>query len=130
MTHEDVQRWLDAYVSAWFSYDAEAIGALFSADAEYRYQPWQAEPLRGRDAIVADWLSPDGDPAKRDAPGTVEAAYRPYAVDGDRAVAVGDTAYREQPGGPIERRYSNAWLMEFDADGRCRSFTEYYVKHR
>jgi len=28
------------------------------------------------------------------------------------------------------RRYHNAWLLEFDGEGRCRSFTEYYNLQR
>jgi len=36
--------WLDDYVAAWRSYDPEAIGALFSEDAEYRYHP--GTPIR------------------------------------------------------------------------------------
>ncbi len=55
MTHADVQRWLDRYIAAWSSYDPKAIGDLFTDDAEYRYQPW-ADPVVGREAIVADWL--------------------------------------------------------------------------
>ncbi|MBI3746044.1 MAG: nuclear transport factor 2 family protein [Chloroflexi bacterium] len=129
MTRDDVQRWLDRYVAAWMAYDQAAIGDLFSANAAYRYHPWD-EPLTGREAIVRDWLNPGGDPAGRDRPGTVEARYECYAVDGDRAVAIGDTTYRDAPGGPIVRRYANAWLIEFDADGRCRSFIEYFMKQK
>jgi ketosteroid isomerase-like protein len=130
MTQADVQRWLDRYVEAWLAYDAPAIGELFSDDAEYRYHPWDQKPVRGRAAIVEDWLNPAGSAENRDAPGTVDASYAPYAVDGDRAVVVGTTAYRETPGGEITRRYENVWLMEFDAEGRCRRFTEYYMQPR
>ena len=56
MTHEQVQAWLDAYVAAWRSNDAAAIGELFAEDAEYRYHPYD-EPLRGRQAIVDSWLA-------------------------------------------------------------------------
>ena len=61
MDHGTVQEWLDRYVEAWRTYDAAAIGDLFTDDAAYRYHAWD-EPLHGRDAIVADWL------ANRDAP--------------------------------------------------------------
>ncbi len=54
LSHDDVQGWLDRYVEAWQSYDPGAIGDLFSADADYRYHP-NDEPVRGRDAIVADY---------------------------------------------------------------------------
>ena len=65
MTTDDVQDWLDRYVRAWQTYDPDAIGELFADDARYRYAPW-GEPVRGRDAIVASWLAPDGDASERD----------------------------------------------------------------
>jgi len=120
VTHDDVQRWLDDYANAWRSYDAEEIGELFSPDAESRYHPWD-EPLVGRDAIVADWLE------HRDELGTYEGRYAPYAVDGDRAVAVGESRYTN-PDGSFRTLYYNAWALRFDAEGRCRSFTEYFME--
>jgi hypothetical protein len=92
MTHDDVQAWLDRYVAAWEAYDPAAIGALFREDAQYRYHPAD-EPVVGRDAIVASWITPEGAASGRDAPGTYAASYRPYAVDGARAVAVGWSRY-------------------------------------
>lgn len=130
MTRADVQRWLDRYVAAWHAYDPTAIADLFTEDAEYRYHPYDDEPVRGRAAIVHDWLNPGGDAANRDRLGTVEATYTAFAADGERAVAIGETSYRSEPGGPVERHYFNAWLLEFDADGRCRSFVEYYMQRR
>ncbi len=88
MTRDDVQRWLDAYVEAWRTYDPAQIADLFADDVEYRYQPYH-DPVVGRDAIVADWLeSPD-------AAGSWTARYEPYVVEGDRAVAVGESRYLE-----------------------------------
>jgi uncharacterized protein (TIGR02246 family) len=128
MTHDDVQAWLDRYIQAWQSYDRKAIAALFTEDAEYRYHPWD-EPLRGRDAIVEDWLNPGGDPAQRDKPGTVEASYRPFAVDGDSAVAIGtSTYYTDASRAGVDKRYHNAYLIAFDASGKCRSVTEFFMK--
>ena len=40
---DDVQRWLDAYVAAWASYDEAEITALFTDDCAYRYDPF---PIR------------------------------------------------------------------------------------
>ena len=120
MTRDDLASWLDAYIDAWRRYDADAIGALFSEDAEYRYSPWD-EPLAGRAAIVADWIA---DP---DEPGTWTADYRPYAVDGHEAVAVGTTRYDDAKG---QREYHNVFLCRFDDEGRCSSFTEVYLKRR
>ena len=130
MTHDDVQSWLDRYVGAWKAYDANAIGELFTADAEYRYHP-EDEPVRGRAAIVEDWLNPGGKPARRDAPDTFEAAYSPYAVDDDVAVAVGTTQYwADASRAALVRSYFNVYLLAFDEAGRCRSFTEYYMEPR
>jgi hypothetical protein len=127
VTHDDVQRWLDRYVEAWISYDEGAIGDLFSVDAEYRYHPWD-EPEVGRQTIVDDWLAPAGSTSERDEKGTYRAAYRPWLVDGDRAVAVGTSDYfRDEAQTVLDRRYHNAFLLEFDAEGRCRSFTEYFI---
>lgn len=128
MTHDEIQRWLDRYVEAWKSYDPDAIAALFAEDVEYHYAPSDAG-IRGRAALVADWLAPNGDPAKRDVPGTFDAHYRPWAVEGARAVAVGTSDYFTDAGRTtVERRYHNVFLLEFDDAGRCRWFTESYVK--
>ena len=129
MQRGDVDRWLAEYIEAWRTGESERIAALFSADAEYRYHPYD-EPLRGRDAIVSSWLGED-DPegaATPDQPGTWEADYRAVAVDGDVAVAVGSTTYRAEPGGAVDRVYDNCFVMRFDSDRRCREFTEWYVK--
>ncbi len=130
MTHAEVQAWLDRYVEAWAGYDESAIGELFAEDAECRYQPW-GEPTVGRAAIVHDWLNPGGSSDKRDEPGTWSAHYEPWAVEGNRAVVIGETAYFSDARRSVEeRRYWNSWLVEFDEDGRCRSFVEYYMQRR
>jgi hypothetical protein len=117
MTRDDVQGWLDRYVDAWRSYDPDAIGKLFSEDATFAYHPYDAEPLRGRAAIVDNWL---GD---RDEPGSWEAHYEADLVDGDRAIAKGETSYANG------RRFSNLWELRFDADGRCSEYVEWYMEH-
>jgi ketosteroid isomerase-like protein len=114
------QRWLDAYVGAWRSYDADEIGKLFSDDAEYRYHPWD-EPVRGRDAIVRDWLN------DRDDPGSWTAEYRPWLVAGDSAVALGVSRYLADDREKVEREYHNVFLCRFDGDDRCREFTELFL---
>lgn len=127
MTRDDVQRWLDAYIEAWQTYDPAKIGELFSEDAEYRYHPWD-EPLRGRAEIVRAWVAPAGNESQRDEPDAWDARYEPYSVDGDRAVAIGWSRYFASGDTP-EKLYHNVYLLEFDGDS-CRSFTEYYVEQR
>jgi ketosteroid isomerase-like protein len=128
MDRERVQAWLDRYVEAWETYDEAVIRELFSDDVEYRYHPAD-EPIRGRDAVVRSWVEPEGNASDRDEPGTYTARYEPYAVDGARAVAVGESLYYSDASRhKLERAYDNCFLLEFDGDGRCRRFTELYVK--
>lgn len=121
MDQAGFQRWLDAYVDAWTTYDENAIGALFSEDAEYRWHPWD-EPVRGREAIVAGWLE------ARDEPGSWTADYRPFAIERDTCVAVGVSSYLDVDRQNVEREYHNVFLCRFDADGRCREFTEVFAR--
>lgn len=129
MDQRSAQEWLDRYVDAWLSYDREEISGLFSEDVAYRYHPYD-EPIVGRDSVVASWLGEDasGTASTRDAPGTYEARYSPVAVDGDVVVATGTSSYREHPDGPVVRTYDNCFVMRFDGEGRCREFTEYYLR--
>ena len=122
MDRAAVQAWLDAYVEAWRTYDRDAIAALFSEAASYHYDPWD-RGVHGREAIVEDWLR------EPDAPGTWEASYRPLAVDGDLAVAVGRTRYQEDEArGREPREYANVYSIRFDAEGRCSEFREWYMR--
>jgi SnoaL-like domain len=103
-------------VAAWRSYDADAIRALFAEDASYAYHPYDA-PLRGAGAIAESWL---GD---RDEPSTWEASYAPALIDGERAIAKGETRYSDN--GAV---FSNLFELEFDGAGRCTRFVEWYLR--
>jgi ketosteroid isomerase-like protein len=118
MTPDALQDWLDAYVAAWRSYDAAAIGELFTEDACYAFHPWDRgdDVIRGRAAIVANWLEAP------DEPGSWEAAYRPGLIDGDRATAVGVTRYLSD--GKV---FDNLWELRF-AGGRCAEFVEWFMR--
>ena len=116
------QGWLDRYVEAWKTYDDQKIGDLFSADAEYRYHP-QDDPLRGRDAIVQNWLE------NKDEPGTYDAKYEATASDGDVHVATGWSRYFDADGA-MRDEYCNVYICKFDDDGRCSEFTEYWIQNR
>src|SRR4029077_21093378 len=97
MDRESAQTWLDAYISAWKSYDRAEIAALFADDVVYRYHP-NDDPTVGVDALVASWLGEsDDESATRDAPGTYDATYGPVAIDGEVVVATGTTTYHETP---------------------------------
>lgn len=130
VTHDAVQRWIDAYLHAWETYDPAAIGDLFTEDAEYRWHPAD-EPEVGRAAIVDAWLNPGGDSGSRDVPGTYAGDLQPFVGNGNRAVAVGTCTYwTDATRSEVSRIYYNNWLLEFDEAGRCTSFTEYYMVPR
>lgn len=117
LSADDVQVWLDAYVAAWRSGDPADIRSLFSEDAEYCYQPW-GEPVVGAEAIVQDWLK------DRDESEVWQASYQPRLVEGNRAVAIGETNYPNE-----DRTYANLFLLEFNEHKQCCSFTEWFMKH-
>ena len=89
----------------------QAIGDLFSADATYRYHP-EDDPVRGRDAIVADWLE------DRDQSGEYDARYEPLAIDASNGnhVASGWSRYFTS-GGDLKDEYWNIYLVTFDDAG-------------
>jgi ketosteroid isomerase-like protein len=124
-----VDRWLQAYVEAWKTYDREKIGALFAEDVKYRYHPYD-DPIEGREAVIGSWLE-DGatvGASTRDEPGTYDATYRAIAVDDDVGVATGSSTYLAKPGGPVEKVFDNCFVIRFDRDGRCTEFTEWFIE--
>ncbi len=121
MDRTGFQRWLDAYVEAWKSYDAGSIGDLFADDAAYYSQPW-GEPVRGREAIVASWLD------NRDTPGAYDASYEPLLMGEDGGVAAGRSLYyTDASRSTLEHEYHNLFLVRFDEAGRCREFRDWYT---
>lgn len=123
ITHESVTKWLQDYVDAWKSYDAKAIGVLFSENATYRFNPY-SEGVKGREAIVANWVE------NRDAPNTYSGEYKPIAVDGNTAVANGQSRYYEADGKTLRREFDNIFVLRFDDDGRCTEFCDWYIEQR
>lgn len=121
LTRSTVKAWLDAYVQAWKTYDAQEIGNLFSADAVYVYSPF-SEPVRGREAIVASWLE------GRDTPGTYDAHYEPLVIEGNTAVTNGQSLYYEQDQKTLKAEWNNIFFLRFDDEGRCAEFREWYMQ--
>ena len=123
MDHAGFQSWLERYVDAWRLLDPVAIGDLFSSDVRYAYDPFE-EAVVGRKAVVDSWLA---DP---DEPGSWEADYEVLAIDGDAHVAHGRTRYLTDDRSGIDREFANVFVCRFDAEGRCREFTEWYMRRR
>lgn len=106
--------WMAGYLRAWRGNDADEIGALFTDDAVYLTAP-DAEPRRGREAIVAGWLD------DADAPGEWTFDWWVLHEGSDVAFVEGRTEY------PAERDYLNLWVVRFADDGRATEFTEWYL---
>lgn len=113
-----VAAWVDGYVRAWNSNDPADIGRLFTKAAVYYPGPFEA-PWVGRDAIIAEWLN------RQDAPGSTTFRYEVLATGPRLGVVRGWTRYHRPP-----REFSNIWLVRFDARGRCREFTEWWIQRR
>lgn len=108
--------WVARYVRAWETNDPAAIGDLFAEDARY-YQRPDGEPWTGRAGIVANWLD------HKDEPGNWSFRHEILATTDDLALVRGWTHYVEPPAD-----YNNLWIIRFDADGRCREFTEWWME--
>jgi SnoaL-like protein len=114
MQRDEVTRWLAAYESAWRTPGTEPLGALFTADADYRMSPYE-EPVRGLPAIAELWE------AERDGPDEGFAIeHEIVAVDDDTAVVRVEVRYDRPPG-----EFRDLWLIRFAADGRCAAFEEW-----
>jgi hypothetical protein len=49
------------------------------------------------------------------------------AIDGDVAVATGSSTYLRADGS-TDKVYDNCFVMRFDPDGRCSSYTEWFME--
>ncbi len=124
MERAAVVAWLKSFMHAWETYSPEAIDDLFTDDATYSFHPYD-QPVAGRQAIVEVWLK---DP---DALGTFSANYAPIAIDGDLAVVNGRSTYfKDSSRTEMTKEWDNIFVIQFDKDGRCRSFREWYVAPR
>jgi uncharacterized protein (TIGR02246 family) len=112
------QDWVERYVRAWTSNDPAEIGDLFSPDAIYRPTP-MSDGWRGRDAIVAQWLT------RKDDPGDWQFEFEVLGVADDLAVIRGLTTYTAPPG---PGTYENLWLVRLIPEGRATDFTEYWMQ--
>jgi hypothetical protein len=115
-----LESWIDAYVLAWVTNDAQAIGDLFAEDARYYTHPFR-EPWKGRDEIVRKWLE------HPDPPGSWNASYGPLAVNRNTGVVRGKTQYFKQDGS-LETEFANIYVIEFDEEGRATEFTEWFME--
>ncbi len=109
--------WLERYRLAWIERDADAASRLFTEDATYREQPFQA-PFVGRPAIRDYWERVTASQTQ------VELRYGHAIVNG-RRLAVEWWANLQTTGGPIT--LAGEFLLLFAEMGECRELREYWV---
>lgn len=113
---EQLERWMDGYVLAWSSNDADHIAALFSPDAVYDPQTSDGE-LLGIPEIVQWWQGVGDDPENW------EFHWLPVVETDEVAVVSGATRY-----GDPKSTYRNLFVIRWGEDGRCIDFTEWYIE--
>ena len=109
--------WLSLYRRAWIERDADAASRLFTEDATYREQPFQA-PFVGREAIRDYWARVTASQT------SVELRYGQPIVDG-RRLAVEWWANLQTGDGPLT--LAGEFLLLFADSGECRELREYRV---
>jgi anaerobic selenocysteine-containing dehydrogenase len=115
MTRDGVERWVADYERLWRTAGADGLGEIFSENATYSTAPYR-EPHRGLSAIRELWE------AEREGPDEeFEMESELVALDGDTAVVRLEVRY----GPPRAEEWRDLWVVEFDADGRCRAFEEW-----
>ena len=127
MERDEVLGWIKRHDAAWRASDAVAIADLFREDAIYHTGPWDEPwrglpgPFRGRDGIAEGWLA-GGIAGER-----FETWEDILAVEGRRAIVRRRITYLGKDRS-IESRWDTIWVINFDADGRCAEYQEWYVE--
>jgi hypothetical protein len=115
VSRQQLEAWIESYERSWRSPGTAHLAELFTADATYSTAPFKP-PLRGLDDIERLWE------AERDGPDEAFTMRSEIvACEGAVGVARIDVAY----GDPVDERYRDIWIIELDADGRCRHFEEW-----
>jgi hypothetical protein len=107
--------WVKGYVQAWTTNTETDVSAIFTDDAVYYERP-TAEPWRGREEIVREWL------ARKDYQVDWTFDWSVLLVSDTAAVIEGTAVYGK---GAAAQTFCNLWVVELDADGRCSSFREW-----
>ena len=113
-----LDKWMDGYVLAWSTNEAEHVQALFTDNAVYDPQTAEGEK-EGLDEIMA-WWQGSGPGDNED---NWEFQWQPLVDTDELAVVTGQTRYFEPA-----ISYRNLFVIRFGDDGRCYDFTEWYIE--
>ena len=117
---EQLSDWLHRYFHAWQSNNAGDVAALFAEDAVYFYGPFR-EPARGRQTIVANWIS--------DPQGQLDVTYKfeALATAGDLGIAHWHVQFEtaSEPGRRTE--LDGILVLKFNAALECIEHREWYA---
>lgn len=109
--------WVDGYVRAWKSKNADDVRAIFADDAEYWFRPDDPEPVIGLEAIVRMWL-------EEEEPADPQFEFEVLVEDERIGIVRGRTDY------PGHQLYWNLWEVHFADDGRAARFVEWFMTPR
>ena len=108
--------WLGAYRQAWIKRDPDAAAALFTPDATYAEQPYQ-DAFVGSKGVREYWARVTATQSN------VDLKYGTPITIGNRT-AVEWWATLANGGVPIT--LAGAFMLTFDASGRCATLREYW----
>ncbi len=112
------QQWLDAYGRAWETRDPEAVTALFTPDALYRWTPF-GEPKRGREGIARAWKEATS------RQGQIQFRYEILTVTGNRGIARWWCSLVRNPSkGKVQ--LDGIFLVTMATDKLCELFREWW----
>ena len=110
------EQWLAAYRRAWIDRDAAAAAALFTADATYAEQPYQAAFV-GSTGVRDYWARVTATHSD------VEVRYGTLFTVGQRTCVEWWTTLKN---GGVPVTLAGAFILTFDATGLCSSLREYW----
>ena len=109
-------QWLAAYRKAWIERDAAAAAALFTEDATYAEQPYEAA-FAGRAGVRDYWARVTATQSD------IEIQFGTPVTVGNRTAVEWWTTLKN---GGVPVTLAGAFLLTFDAAGRCRALREYW----
>ena len=116
-----LSEWLDRYFLAWQTNDPEDVAGLFSQDAVYFYGPFK-EGARGRDTIVANWISnPDGQ-------SHVRCAFEVLAVEDDLGIAHWNVLFDALSPNGKQTELDGILVLKFNPVMECVEHREWYSR--